>query len=206
MKVIVAKNCGFCPGVKNAISIANQILAEKTDVYSLGPVIHNKDVVDELAEKGLNTVNDIDQINSGTVLIRSHGAAPDQIAKLKEKGLTIVDATCVLVKRVQEIARELERQGYKVVVLGDEGHPEVRAVVGCVNEVVVVADESDLHKLSKDSKLGIICQTTKGPEFFGKMLKAIGERGFRSPTGLPVGAKQVVFLLSSRCRWQREKN
>src|SRR3972149_12301453 len=117
MKVIVAEKCGFCHGVKNAISIAEKILKEQRDVYSLGPIIHNKNVVDKLAKMGLKTVSTPDEINSGTVLIRSHGAAPQQLEKLKAKKLKIVDATCVLVKRVQKIAQQLENEGYKVVVI-----------------------------------------------------------------------------------------
>jgi 4-hydroxy-3-methylbut-2-enyl diphosphate reductase len=135
MKVIVAKNCGFCHGVRNAISIAEKTLAKKirpskprakcvTPVYSLGPIIHNKDVVERLAKAGLKTVASVKQITAcpcrktgaGTVIIRSHGAAPKQIAELKKKGVNIVDATCVLVKRVQRIASLLDREGYKVVV------------------------------------------------------------------------------------------
>ncbi len=178
MKVIVAQKCGFCPGVRNAISMAEKILAEENDVYSLGPIIHNKDVVGRLAEAGLKTVDSVEEIPSGTVLIRSHGAAPQQLAKLREKGLNIVDATCVLVKRVQEIAEELEKDGYKVVVVGDENHPEVQAVVGCAGDVIVVADEADLHKLPKGGKLGVVCQTTQSPEHFSKMLGAIAGGGF----------------------------
>jgi len=197
MKVIVAENCGFCLGVRNAISMAEKILARKNDVgsgpvYSLGPIIHNKDVVKRLAKAGLKTVNSVEQIrsvrsprdslrrtpNGGTVIIRSHGAAPKQIAKLKEKGVNIVDATCVLVKRVQQIAKELGKSGYKVVVIGDENHPEVHAVVGCAKDVIVIADESDLHKLPLNGKLGIVCQTTQSQECFSKILGAIGRHGF----------------------------
>lgn len=179
MKVIVAEECGFCHGVKNAIRIAEKILSQEDEVYSLGPIIHNKDMVDRLAKAGLKTVSKVDQIQSGTVLIRSHGAAPVQIAKLKEKGLNIVDATCVLVKRVQRIAEELERDGYKVVVIGDANHPEVQAVVGCVRDVVVIGNESDLHKLPENALLGVVCQTTQSPEHFGRMLGAIGRTGFK---------------------------
>ena len=158
--------------------MAEEVLSKQKEVYSLGPIIHNKDVVEKLAKKGLKTVNSVEEIPSGTVLIRSHGAAPAQIAKLKEKGLQIIDATCVLVKRVQKIAVELEKDGYKIVVIGDENHPEVQAVVGCAKNVVVIADESDLYKLPKNGKLGIVCQTTQSPEHFSKMLFAIGQRGF----------------------------
>jgi 4-hydroxy-3-methylbut-2-enyl diphosphate reductase len=181
MKVIVAKNCGFCPGVRNAISMAEKILGKacsKGRIYSLGPIIHNKDVVEQLAKKGLKTVDNIEKIQSGTVVIRSHGAAPVQITELKEKGIDIVDATCILVKRVQQIAKKLEKDGYKVVVIGDENHPEVQAVVGSAQDVVVVASESDLNKLPLNGKLGIVCQTTQSQEHFSRMLGAIGRHGF----------------------------
>ena len=182
MKVIVAEKCGFCHGVRNAISIAEKILVYKegreNDVYSLGPIIHNKDMVERLAKSGLKTVNRVEEIQSGTVLIRSHGAAPEQIARLKEKGVNIVDATCVLVKRVQHIAEELERDGYKVVIIGDQNHPEVQAVVGCARDAIVIADEPDLHKLPEKARLGIVCQTTQSPEYFGRMLGAIARGSF----------------------------
>ena len=192
MKVTIAEKCGFCPGVKNAISIAERILEQEREVHSLGPIIHNKDVVERLAKDGLKTVDGVNQIKSGTALIRSHGAAPSQINKLKEKGVKIVDATCVLVKRVQEIAKQLETDGYKVVIIGDENHPEVQAVVGCAEDVVVIADESDLHKLPKNGKLGIVCQTTKGPEHFSKMLEAIAKEGFNELKVINTLCKETV--------------
>ena len=178
MKVLVAEKCGFCHGVKNAISMAEKVLEREKIVYSLGPIIHNKDEVERLAKAGLKTVEELEEIQSGTVLVRSHGAAPEQIKKLKEKGIGIVDATCVLVKRVQRIAEELESDGYKVVIIGDENHPEVRAVMGCVRDVVVLANESDLHKLPDNAMLGIVCQTTQSPDYFGRMLGAIGRYSF----------------------------
>ena len=134
MKVLVAAKCGFCPGVRNAISTAERILAEagpQERVYSLGPIIHNKDVVERLASAGLQTVKSADQIDSGTVLIRSHGVAPQELDRLQDKHLHIVDATCVLVKRVQQIAKQLEEEGYEVVIIGEENHPEVQGVMLC---------------------------------------------------------------------------
>lgn len=192
MKVIVAEKCGFCPGVRNAISIAERILAKEKDVYSLGPIIHNKDEVQRLAKAGLKTVDDTDQISSGTVLIRSHGAAPEQIAKLKQRKLNIVDATCVLVKRVQQIAKELDEAGYELVVIGDKNHPEIQAVVGCAGDVVVIADESDLHKLPENGKLGIVCQTTQSPEYFSGMLCAIGRHGFSELKAINTLCKEAI--------------
>jgi 4-hydroxy-3-methylbut-2-enyl diphosphate reductase len=178
MKVIVAEKYGFCAGVRNAISTAEKILSEKGKVYSLGPIIHNPGVVERLAKKGLVTVDEEKQIPAGaTVLIRSHGAASQEIAHLKQKNADIIDATCVLVKRMQQIAMQMEEQGYKVVIVGDQNHPEVRAVVGCTKGAVVVGNESDISTIGS-GRLGIVCQTTQSPEFFGKMLSAIAKAGF----------------------------
>jgi len=178
MKVFVAEKCGFCAGVKNAINLAEEVLQTEGKIFSLGPIIHNSDVVNKLSAMGLQTVDDIEDITGGTVLIRSHGAAPAEIDRLKAKDLNIIDATCVLVKRVQKIAAELEKQGYTVVVMGNKDHPEVKAVVGCVDHATVVADEHDLEKLPVEGSLGIVCQTTQSPEYFARMLCAICRRGF----------------------------
>jgi len=181
MKVLVAEKCGFCPGVRNAISTAERVLAQvdaREPVYCLGPIIHNEDVVNRLADAGLRTVECVEEIDSGTVLIRSHGVAPRELERLRKKGLHIVDATCVLVKRVQQIAKQLEGEGYEVVIIGEQNHPEVQGVMGCVKAVVVVADENDLRKLPRDGRLGIVCQTTQSPEHLGRMLEAIGRGSF----------------------------
>lgn len=204
MRVLVAEKCGFCHGVRNAISVAEKILAAEHDVYSLGPIIHNKDVVDRLAKSGLKTVATVDQIQSGTVLIRSHGAAPAQIDTLKEKGFKIVDATCVLVKRVQHIASELEKEGYKVVIIGEENHPEVKAVVGCASDVVVLADESDLHKLPADGRLGVVFQTTQNPEDVGRMLGAIGRDSFSELKVINTLCKEAIKRQESAVRLCKE--
>ena len=178
MKVLVAEKCGFCPGVRNAINLAQKTLREKKDVSSLGHIIHNEDVVSRLSKDGLKPVDSIDAIDSGTVLIRSHGATLDQLEKIREKGLQIVDATCVLVKRVQKIAQQLHEEGYRVLIIGDKDHPEVKAVVGYTDGVEVVGSPEDLDKISNNKKLGVICQTTQSPDHFTEMIAAIARRGF----------------------------
>lgn len=175
---MVAEKCGFCPGVRNAINLAKETLEQERDVSSLGHIIHNEDVVSQLSEDGLKTVDSIDAIQYGTVLIRSHGATQEELDKIRLKGLNTVDATCVLVKRVQKIARQLHEEGYQVVIIGDENHPEVKAVVGFSQDVQVVASPEDLDKLSKSRKLGVICQTTQSPGHFADMIAAIARRGF----------------------------
>jgi len=178
VKVLVADKCGFCLGVNNAIELAKKTLAHQNDVYSLGPIIHNQDVVEELAKSGLKTVDSVEQISSGTVLIRSHGATVEQLEKIKAKSLNIVDATCVLVKRLQKISQKLNEQGYKVVVIGDSNHPEVQAIVGFAKNVLVIGSKSDLHKLPTRGKWGIISQTTQSPEYFAEILAEMVKRGF----------------------------
>ncbi|MEN8126182.1 MAG: 4-hydroxy-3-methylbut-2-enyl diphosphate reductase [Planctomycetota bacterium] len=178
MKVLVAEKCGFCPGVRTAINLAQKTLGQESKVYSLGHIIHNEDVVNQLSEAGLSTVDSIENIDSGTVLIRSHGATLAELSRIREKGLEIVDATCVLVKRVQKIARQLNEEGYKVIMIGDKNHPEVKAVVGSTDDVVVIAAPKDLDKISLSKKLGVICQTTQSPDHFADMIAAISRKGF----------------------------
>jgi (E)-4-hydroxy-3-methyl-but-2-enyl pyrophosphate reductase len=180
MNVLVAEKCGFCPGVRNAISTAEEVLACNGEgpVYSLGPIIHNPNEVQRLARAGLQTVESVDCIPAGTVLIRSHGAAPEQIEQLKAKGAKIIDATCVLVKRLQKIARQLEDEGYQVVIIGEANHPEVQAVKGHLQNALVIADKEDLALIPPGGRLGIVCQTTQSPEQFGAMVGAIAEGPF----------------------------
>ena len=178
MKVLVAEKCGFCPGVRAAINLAQKTLATEDTVYSLGHIIHNEDVVNQLSKAGLNTVDSIDNIDSGTVLIRSHGATRAELDQIRSKGLEIADATCVLVKRVQKIAGQLNEEGYEVVMIGDKDHPEVKAVVGSTDGVKVVGTGDDLDKVSLNRKLGVICQTTQSPGHFADMIAAISRRGF----------------------------
>jgi (E)-4-hydroxy-3-methyl-but-2-enyl pyrophosphate reductase len=178
VKVVVAQGCGFCPGVRSAIKIAQQTLAKHKNVYSLGEIIHNKDVVRQLAEAGLKIAKQVKQIPTGIVIIRSHGAGEQELKQIREKGLKIVDATCILVKRVQKIAKMLYEQGYKVVIIGDKGHPEIRAVIGSAPNITVIGSKSDINNLGKNQKLGVICQTTQSPEHFAKMLAQIAKTRF----------------------------
>ena len=179
MEIIIAKKHGFCPGVKSALKLAKETLtAGDGKVYSLGPIIHNDQVVSELAKDGLETVDSIDDISEGTVLIRSHGATAAQLDKIRQKGLKIVDATCVLVKRLQKITIKLNKDGYKVVMIGDKDHPEVQAVVGSVKNVIVAASGADLEQLGQNEKLGIICQTTQSRDYFAEMVAYFVKKGF----------------------------
>ena len=162
MEVRVADNCGFCFGVRRAIDLAESTLRSGAEVYCLGPLIHNPQVIERLIERGFHVVEGPEDLPAGaTVVIRSHGVAPEVFAKLREREVRVVDATCPLVKRAQDRARELARQGYRVVIVGERDHPEVDAIVGIVGHEAVVADcELPAEALSAP-KVGVIAQTTQ---------------------------------------------
>lgn len=183
MKVLLAEKRGFCFGVRDAIELAEKTATEQSAgnggaVYSLGPVIHNQQVVNKLEGAGLQTVDSLDNTHGGTVVIRSHGVSPDVIRQATEAGLDVVDATCILVKRAQNIAAQLHAEGYRVIIVGDPNHPEVRGVLGYAPDIICVNTLEDMDKLPKRGKLGIISQTTHTVEHFGEMVGHITARGY----------------------------
>ncbi|MCP4246352.1 MAG: 4-hydroxy-3-methylbut-2-enyl diphosphate reductase [bacterium] len=179
MKVLRAEAMGFCFGVEDAIELAQLTAARAERVYSLGPLIHNRQVVDKLAETGLKTVESLDRVNDGTVVIRAHGVPPDTLAAAGSTGAEVVDATCVLVQRAQNAVKQLHEEGYRVVVLGDAEHPEVKGIVGYAPEVTVIADRDEMGKLPHAGRLGVVGQTTMSQDHFADMVRAVVARPFR---------------------------
>ncbi|MBU4342869.1 MAG: 4-hydroxy-3-methylbut-2-enyl diphosphate reductase [Candidatus Omnitrophica bacterium] len=132
MQVRVASHSGFCFGVKRAIKIAEKTLASSKgakNIYSLGSIIHNPQVVGALSKKGLKVIKDINDARTGTVIISSHGAPIEIVTKIKKKKLDLVDATCPFVKNAHNIVKDLKSKGYDVIVIGDKKHPEVKALL-----------------------------------------------------------------------------
>ncbi len=183
MEVRLARKRGFCFGVEDAIELAQHTVQahEPGTVVALGPVIHNPQVVEDLEKAGLNQSADLEELVPGTtVLLRSHGAGPDTYARAAEKQLEIVDATCVLVKRAQTVVKQLHEEGYRVIMIGDANHPEVKGVIGYAPDVIVVDKEENLDAvLPKRERLGIVAQTTHAPEHVAAMIGAIAARPFR---------------------------
>ena len=183
MKVKIATPRGFCFGVEDAIEIAEAAVARQGpgQVVALGPVIHNKQVVGRLEEAGLNQSGDLEAVEpSKSVLIRSHGAPPETFERAHARGLEVVDATCVLVKRAQNVVKQLHHEGYHVVMIGDPDHPEVRGVIGYAPNVTVIDYDSDLEEsLPYRERLGIVAQTTHSPEHVAEMIARILKRPYR---------------------------
>jgi len=191
MKVKLARKMGFCRGVEHAIEVAEQALADRGgEIRSLGEIIHNRQVVDELARRGLKVIHDIDQA-TGTVLIRSHGEPPEVYEALRRRGVDILDATCVLVRRAQKVVAALAEEGYRVVIVGQASHPEVRAICGYAPDAICVDSPEELDRLPPAGKLGIICQTTHSVEFFGEMVGRIVARGYGEIKVVGTGCGEV---------------
>jgi 4-hydroxy-3-methylbut-2-enyl diphosphate reductase len=170
-QVELAEESGFCFGVRRALELARQTARNHGVVYSLGPLIHNPQEVEQLARSGVRVVQSLAEVPpGGTLIIRSHGAPPEVVEQAVKSGLTVVDATCPLVTRAQERARELAEAGYKVVVAGEADHPEVQAIVAHAAGAVVVEDGGDLSLLGTARRIGVVAQTTQSPQAYRQLI------------------------------------
>ena len=166
-KVTLAKNAGFCFGVKRAVDEAIKTQREyNKKIYTLGPLIHNGDVVKYLEENNIYAIdiNDIENLNSGDViLIRSHGVSKEVFDLLTDKGLIVINATCPFVTNIQKKVNKFSNEGYKIVILGDKNHPEVIGINGwCNNEAIVTKDGKIIEDLP--NKVCVVSQTTEKEE------------------------------------------
>jgi 4-hydroxy-3-methylbut-2-enyl diphosphate reductase len=176
--VLMAKEVGFCFGVKRAINMTSDALDERGEVFILGELVHNKRVTDELEARGLRKFDNVDPGLSGTMVIRAHGLPKARIAEAQARGLEIVDATCPIVLRAQEAAQSLERRGCQVVIVGDKNHAEIKGILGAlenpaivVNSVVELRAAKESHELRR--KVGVVFQTTLALELCRSILNEI---------------------------------
>src|SRR3989338_8138538 len=163
MKIIVPQNAGVCWGVERAIDMAYKTVETPTQhhIVSLGPLVHNPEVVEDFKQKGVEVVNNLEEAKEGTVIFRSHGVPVQYYNDAKSKNLKVVDATCPFVKRSQNYARRLSRQGYFVVIVGDEKHPEMKSVRSFVEGPHIVSmDPKIVDQIPSTQKVGIVAQTT----------------------------------------------
>ncbi|MDD2586257.1 MAG: bifunctional 4-hydroxy-3-methylbut-2-enyl diphosphate reductase/30S ribosomal protein S1 [Syntrophomonadaceae bacterium] len=176
MQAKIAKHAGFCAGVRRAVKIAEGTVNEWERWYSLGPLVHNHAVINYFTEKGISSIERLDEITAEDcgVIIRAHGTTPDIVHQAEVQGLKIKDATCHLVKRVHEIVASLRGEAYEIVVFGDANHPEVQGIVGWSdNTAIVVASPAEACEIKPVNKLGIISQTTKDEKDFFEVVNAL---------------------------------
>ncbi|AQS58593.1 bifunctional 4-hydroxy-3-methylbut-2-enyl diphosphate reductase/30S ribosomal protein S1 [Desulforamulus ferrireducens] len=178
MQVKVANKAGFCYGVKRAIDLAlTQAKKDDGPVYTLGPLIHNPQVVQDLAQRGIQEINSLDHVQTGTVIIRSHGVGPDILKKAAEKNLKVLDATCPFVAKAQKYAREMAEEGLPVFILGDPGHPEVQGILGWTNGKGIVVESADEISRVEHPKVGVVAQTTQPLANYQRLVEALQEQG-----------------------------
>lgn len=185
MKVIVAKSAGFCFGVERAVeSVYSEISAGKSPIYTFGPIIHNEQVVADLESKGVSVINDIDElkkIENGTIIIRSHGVPKDIYDILEERGIEVVDATCPFVKKIHNIVQKESENGRRIIIIGNDNHPEVEGIKGWVNGDAIVINEAEQIenlRLPNKTKVCIVSQTTFNHNKFKYLVEIIEKKGY----------------------------
>ncbi len=158
MEIIRPQHTGFCFGVKKAVDrVLKEAVKEKGKLYTLGPIIHNPQMVKFLEEQGVVAVDDVTDVNEGVIVLRTHGIKKEEEAFIRAKGFKSVDATCPFVKRVRKHAIYLRQHGYKVVIVGDKNHPEVKSVLSYLDNDGIVLQKP----CSVDArKIGVVSQTT----------------------------------------------
>ncbi|NLM73593.1 MAG: bifunctional 4-hydroxy-3-methylbut-2-enyl diphosphate reductase/30S ribosomal protein S1 [Clostridiaceae bacterium] len=171
MKIIRAENAGFCFGVDKAVKSAFNLNAEeiKGNIYTIGELIHNQQVIDALEKKGIKVLDSYDTLKEGDcVIIRAHGVGENVYEELNKRGVKIIDATCPYVKRIHQIVRKKSEEGYDIVIFGDPKHPEVIGINGwCKGNALIITDESQVEELSPgNNKVAVVAQTTsKGAKY-----------------------------------------
>lgn len=179
MQVFVAQNAGACYGVQRALDLAQKASDSQDEVHTLGELIHNPRVVEELKRQGVRIAHTVDEIESGTVVIRSHGVAPTVFDRILSKGLKIIDATCPHVQRAQRAAADLAKDHEWVIIVGEEGHPEVEGIKAHalrMNGRVVVVSSSDELPHDIEGSVGVVVQTTQKLENLENVVFALEER------------------------------
>jgi 4-hydroxy-3-methylbut-2-enyl diphosphate reductase len=179
MKVSVDNFSGFCWGVVRTIDIAEKEIAAGEKLYSLGDIIHNPVEIERLRKKGLETIshNDLKKLRGARILIRAHGEPPDTYKRAKELGITLIDATCPVVMKVQERIRKFYDEGYQVVIFGKKEHAEVIGLVGHTNgEALVIKSLDEVGKVKLDRKTVLFSQTTMDKATFHALKDELSKR------------------------------
>ncbi|MBX2989765.1 MAG: 4-hydroxy-3-methylbut-2-enyl diphosphate reductase [Bacteroidetes bacterium] len=179
MKVTIDKNSGFCWGVVRTVDIAEEVMKDSPELYSLGPIIHNPMEINRLKEKGLETIthSDFEQLSGKKVLIRAHGEPPSTYALARKNNIELIDATCPVVTKVQERIRKFCDKGYQIVIFGKKDHAEVIGLVGHTNnEAIVIKSVEETSKVDLTRKTVLFSQTTMDKPTFYEIARVLKEK------------------------------
>ena len=162
MKIIIAKDAGYCFGVRDAVNSAYEMSKKYGEVYMLGDIVHNESVVSDLEKEGVGVVEKLHQIpQDKPVLFRAHGTAKEVWKKAEDKKMNIIDATCPLVHEIHHEVKALHKEGRKIIIIGDHGHDEVIGIASQVPDPVIVASVEEAEALRKTKKAGVVTQSTQ---------------------------------------------
>jgi 4-hydroxy-3-methylbut-2-en-1-yl diphosphate reductase len=174
MRVTVAKTAGFCWGVRRTVEKTFETMAGSNGgpVVTLGPVIHNPQVIGRLKSQGVEVKDKFSEVDDGTtVVVRTHGALKSEMAAAKDRGLKVVDGTCPYVKVPQVMVQRMSREGYHILIVGDGNHAEIKGVASYAEgPVTILAPGDPVPELGNVKKVGVVCQTTLQNEFFKQVV------------------------------------
>ena len=178
IEIEVARYAGVCYGVERALGMAEKAAGEaRKPVNTLGPLIHNPLVVNDLESIGVGTASSVSEVEEGTLIIRAHGVVPSVVEDARTRGLDVLDATCPYVKKVHNAAERLVREGYQLIVVGESGHPEVEGIMGHAgDDAHVVSVPGDLDAIDLSRKVGVVVQTTQTPGALADVVAELSKR------------------------------
>jgi 4-hydroxy-3-methylbut-2-enyl diphosphate reductase len=177
MQIKKAKTQGFCFGVAITVKKAEEAVDRPgSNVTTLGHVVHNPQMVEHLERKGLKNAHSVDEVESGTLFVRAHGLPTDVYEKATAKGLTIVDATCPMVTKIHVQAQRLKAEGYKIVVVGDSNHPEVKGTLSHVPGAWCISSAEEVDALPRSSRVGVVVQSTWSGAGFTEIVRKLSEK------------------------------
>ncbi|MDH4217169.1 MAG: 4-hydroxy-3-methylbut-2-enyl diphosphate reductase [Candidatus Aminicenantes bacterium] len=178
MEIIIAKNSGLCYGVQRALQMAKETRKRKTEkVFTFGDLIHNPQVILDLEKQDIQSIDDLDKIEEGTVIIRSHGVSPEIYDILTKKKIEIVDATCPIVKRIQKQVAALAKKEKEIIIVGNKEHPEIKGLIGYSKEKgIIIENASQAEILPNKKRRAVLAQSTQDLFLFMAVVAALIER------------------------------
>ena len=179
MKIFVARDAGYCFGVRDAVNLAYDTANTHGEVYMLGTIVHNERVINDLSKVGARVVDSIDDVPLGkSLLFRAHGTPPEVWVKASKKNIKLIDGTCPLVTEIHEEIKALDEEGRKTIIIGDHGHDEVVAIAAQVKKPIIISNVEEANALRKMKKAGVVSQSTQMIENVQDIMDVLMEKVF----------------------------
>ena len=174
MKILLAKDAGYCFGVRDAVNLAYDTAEQNGDVYMLGHIVHNENVVQDLDSAGAKVINSLDDVpEDKPILFRAHGTPVETWDDAYTKQINIVDATCPLVLEIHVEVKKLESEGRRIIIIGDHGHDEVVGIASQVKDAIIVSSPEEAQALRKTKRAGVVSQSTQTIENVQEIINII---------------------------------